>query len=265
MFRRTEVAPDGSGREPGATPPAGATAAGNFVVDPEMPNFSGDLDALLTTAPVFRSAVRGYDRLQVDNYVSWAESELRAARRETDDLVDRYGRACAELEISRRLLARSPEGQEMTVISERMGQMLRMAADEAAALTAAGSAEADQILADARTNAERLEHESKTKSDQLEADARTRSQMLDSETAERRTQLFGDLEREQGRLNTEVENLRAFEREYRSRLKSYFSQQLAALETNESSSTESSAAASLEGSGDPAPKRLRALLGEEEA
>ena len=42
-------------------------------------------------------------------------------------------------------------------------------------------------------------------------------------------------------------------------------QQLAALETNESSSTESNAAASLEGSGDPAPKRLRALLGEEEA
>jgi cell division septum initiation protein DivIVA len=177
MFRRTDVAPDASGREPGATPPAGATAAGNFVVDPEMPNFSGDLDALLTTAPVFRSAVRGYDRLQVDNYVSWAESELRAARRETDDLVDRYGRACAELEISRRLLARSPEGQEMTVISERMGQMLRMAADEAAALTAAGSAEADQILADARTEADaRLRKAHEIKQMAVEASDRMREE-----------------------------------------------------------------------------------------
>src|SRR3954470_3134773 len=118
MFRRTEVAPEGSGREPAGLPAAGATPAGNFVVDPAMPNFSGDFDALLTTAPVFRTSVRGYDRLQVDNYVSWAEAELRTARRETDDLVDRYGRACAELEISRRLLARSPEGQEMTVLSE---------------------------------------------------------------------------------------------------------------------------------------------------
>ena len=63
----------------------------------------------------------------------------------------------------------------------------------------------------------------KTKADRLESDARTRSQMLDSETAERRKQLFGDLEKEKDKLNAEVENLRSFEREYRSRLKSYFS------------------------------------------
>ena len=54
--------------------------------------------------------------------------------------------------------------------------------------------------------------------------------MLDSETAERRQQLFGDLEKEKEKLNAEVENLRSFEREYRSRLKSYFQQQLSALD-----------------------------------
>jgi cell division septum initiation protein DivIVA len=177
MFRRTEVAPDGSGREPDGPRPAGTTPAGNFVVDPEMPNFSGDLAALFTTAPVFRSSVRGFDRLQVDNYVSWAEAELRAARRETDDLVERYGRACAELEISRRLLARSPEGQEMTVLSERMGRMLRMAADEAAALSAAGQAEADQILADARTEADaRLRKAHEIKQLAIEASDRMREE-----------------------------------------------------------------------------------------
>ena len=53
--------------------------------------------------------------------------------------------------------------------------------------------------------------------------------MLDSETAERRAQMFGELERERDKLNAEVENLRAFEREYRSRLKSYFTQQLESL------------------------------------
>src|SRR4051812_47076149 len=172
MFRRSEVAV-GEGRRgaPGMTP------SGNFVAPSPWPNFSGDLDGLLTTAPVFRSAVRGYDRLQVDNYVSWAESELRAARRETDDLVDRYGRACAELEISRRLLARSPEGQEMTVISERMGRMLRMAADEPAELSAAGSAEADQILADARTEADaRLRKAHEIKQMAVEASDRMREE-----------------------------------------------------------------------------------------
>ena len=48
--------------------------------------------------------------------------------------------------------------------------------------------------------------------------------------SERRQQLFGDLEREKDSLDREVENLRAFEREYRSRLKSYFEQQLPALD-----------------------------------
>ena len=79
--------------------------------------------------------------------------------------------------------------------------------------------------------------------------------MLDSETAERRQQLFGDLEKEKDKLNAEVENLRSFEREYRSRLKSYFTQQLEALDG-------SGDAGSLN-SGDHAPKRLKSLLGDE--
>jgi cell division septum initiation protein DivIVA len=218
MFRRTEVAPDGSGSQPGGPMPAGATAAGNFVVDPQMPNFSGDLDALLSTAPVFRAAVRGYDRLQVDNYVSWAEAELRAARRETDDLVDRYGRACAELEISRRLLARSPEGQEMSVLSERMGRMLRMAADEAAGLTAAGQAEADQILADARTEADarlRKAHEIKQMAVEASDRMREEARLLRAEaTAEvdraraQAAQILREAEAERHRLAAEAADKR---------------------------------------------------------
>jgi len=229
----------------------------------------------------------GYDMGEVDQFLDEVESELARLIKENADLRERLGAdgespvdapfaaygAQAEPELEQEgepKAAPVAQVQEIKVAtvsqaSSAAARLLEIATQNADQLVGEARAEADQILADARTNAERLEHESKTKSDQLEADARTRSQMLDSETAERRTQLFGDLEREQGRLNTEVENLRAFEREYRSRLKSYFSQQLAALETNESSSTESNAAASLEGSGDPAPKRLRALLGEEEA
>ena len=82
--------------------------------------------------------------------------------------------------------------------------------------------------------------------------------MLDSETADRRQQMFGDLEKERDKLNGEVENLRSFEREYRSRLKSYFSQQLEALEApSESGGRHAGASA--------APKRLRSILGDDEA
>jgi hypothetical protein len=81
--------------------------------------------------------------------------------------------------------------------------------------------------------------------------------MLDSETSERRVQLFGDLEKERDKLSAEVETLRSFEREYRSRLKSYFTQQLEALQTP------GDTLAPVEET--PAPKRLRSILGEEEA
>jgi DivIVA domain-containing protein len=121
--------------------------------------------------------------------------------------------------------------------------------------------DADRIVGEARAKAERQEAESKATADKMESDARQRAQMLDSETAQRREQLFGDLEKERDKLTTEVENLRAFEREYRSRLKTYFTQQLESL----NSSVESSAAPSGSSEGAPAPKRLRSILGEEES
>jgi cell division septum initiation protein DivIVA len=149
MFRRADAALV-SGEVGADAHPRVPVAA----VPEHRPDVAGALDGLLTAAPVFRSAVRGYDRLEVDNYVAWAESEITAARRETDDLMTRYGQASAELEIARRLLAQSPEGQELTFVSERMGRMLQMAADEASEITATATADADRILAEARADAD---------------------------------------------------------------------------------------------------------------
>jgi DivIVA domain-containing protein len=139
--------------------------------------------------------------------------------------------------------------------SNAAARLLEIATRNADELVEDAKNEADRIVGEARTKAERLESESKGKADRLEADARSRAQMLDSETADRRQQMFGDLEKERDKLNAEVENLRSFEREYRSRLKSYFSQQLEALE------------GPAEGGGNQepaAPKRLRSILGDDE-
>src|SRR3954470_16790964 len=141
--------------------------------------------------------------------------------------------------------------------SNAAARLLEIATRNADELVDQAKNEADKIIGQARTKSERLEAESKVKADRLESDARTRAQMLDSETAERRQQMFGELERERDKLNSEVETLRAFEREYRSRLKSYFGQQLEAL----SGPGESPAVSSEE---PPAPKRLRSILGDDE-
>jgi cell division septum initiation protein DivIVA len=128
---------------------------------------------------VFRTRVNGYDRLQVDNYAAWAESELTALRREVDHLLVRFGDCSAELEISRRLLADAPRGRDVFPVSARVQQMLQLAAEEAAALTEAGAQEAERILAEARTEADarlRKAHEIKelavAAADELNAQAR---------------------------------------------------------------------------------------------
>jgi cell division septum initiation protein DivIVA len=160
------------------------------------------MDALLDTGPGFGYVIRGYDRLQVDHYVAWAESELLARRRENEDLLDRYGRCSAELELSRRLLAQSPEGQDMTQVSERIGTMLRLAADEAAELTAAGAAEAEAILAEARLDADaRLRKAQQIKqlaiadSDRLREDAERMRAEAAAELQAARRQAAAELER----------------------------------------------------------------------
>jgi cell division septum initiation protein DivIVA len=180
------------------------------------PDVAGALDGLLGTAPCFRTALRGYDRLQVDNYVAWAEGEITAVRRQNDDLMIRYGQCSAELEISRRLLARSPEGQAMSALSERIGRMLGMAADEAAELTAGATAEADRILADARTDADarlRKAHEIKEmavqSADQLRQDAERQRAEAEAELQRAREQAARELRETAAQLRREQEQAAA--------------------------------------------------------
>jgi cell division septum initiation protein DivIVA len=216
MFRRVDVDPAGS---------AGAGGPAPDHRDPLPPLYrrsaGSALDALLDTGPGFSTGIRGYDRVQVDNYVAWAEGELVAARRETEDLLTRYGRCAAELEISRRLLAQSPEGQDMTLVSERIGTMLRLAADEAAALTAAGAVEADAIVAEARIDADaRLR-----KAQEIKQLAVATSDRLREDAARMRAEAAAELQRaraqataERERARIEAEQLtRLLEREHRER------------------------------------------------
>jgi cell division septum initiation protein DivIVA len=119
-----------------------------------MPNLQGDLGQLVDHRPVFRTRLQGYDRLEVDNYTTWVEGELVTARRQLDHLLSRFGECSAELEISRRLLAEVPRGRDPFPISDRLREMLRLAADEATVITDAGAEEADRLVAEARTEAD---------------------------------------------------------------------------------------------------------------
>ncbi|MGY1590814.1 hypothetical protein ACI79D_02440 [Geodermatophilus sp. SYSU D00708] len=134
------------------------------------PNVSGDLSTVLDAGPVFRRAVAGYDRFQVDTYVQWAEDELTAAARECSRLEARLLDTRAALDEARELLGHSPGGGAVLRLSRRVGTVLAAAADEAegmradaAADRAAARAEAERLvgygrrlLADARAEADRI-------------------------------------------------------------------------------------------------------------
>jgi len=233
----------------------------------------------------------GYDMGEVDQFLDEVEAELSRLTKENDDLRSKLSAAQSDSPVSHERPAepkveeRAPEPtpepeptaaptpepvaaaavspvetlrvETVPQASSAAARLLEIATRNADELVDEAKGEADKIVGEARTKAERLDSESKNKADRLEADARRRAEMLDGETAERRQQMFGDLERERDKLNGDVENLRSFEREYRARLKSYFSQQLEALESPSDSSSPGS-------QGEPAPKRLRSILGDED-
>ncbi len=228
----------------------------------------------------------GYDMGEVDQFLDEVEAELARLTKENDDLRSKLSAAQSGAPVAapapepvveekpapppapepvaapQPAVAASPvetiRVETVPEASNAAARLLEIATRNADELVEDAKNEADKIIAEARTKSERLDSESRTKADRLEADARTRAQMLDSETAERRRQMFGDLEKERDKLNNEVEGLRSFEREYRSRLKSYFTQQLEALNTGAEPPSSS-------GDEAPAPKRLRSILGEDDS
>jgi len=238
----------------------------------------------------------GYDMGEVDQFLDEVEAELERLTQDNMDLRSKLAAASSSrpegetqsVELPKKVVEPTPAPEvaaptppapapaptpqpvvaaaeqpaPITTISQASGaaaRLLELATRNADEVVADAKDQADKILAEARTKAERMESEARTKADRMESDARARAQKLDSETAERRQQLFGDLEKDRDRLAREVEHLRSFEREYRSRLKNYFATQLAQLEGDDS------VGASLPGSEpEHTPKRLRSLLGEDE-
>jgi hypothetical protein len=169
----------------GAARPWSALETVREPLDRARPNVSGDLPTVFSAAPMFRRALAGYDRFQVDTYVQWAEDELATADRERERLQARSLRTGAELEEARRLLTHSSAGGEFLQVSRRVGDMMAAAADEAESmradaesLRAEAAAQAEQLvaqaerdLADAAAEAARMLTETAAEVAQLAADA----------------------------------------------------------------------------------------------
>ncbi len=211
----------------------------------------------------------GYDMGEVDQFLDEVEAELERLHAENNDLRTKLkaaqsGRpepvpAPAAPAAPVAEVVEKPEAEPVVAPAAPLETIKVVTAAEASGaalrLLELATRNADEVVAEAKVEAEQIVVSAKSQAETLEQDARTRAKHVDAETEAKRTELLGDMERERTRLDSEVDTLRAFEREYRSRLKSYFTEQLQALDGI-------GEGGDLSPAGDQnAPKRLKSILG----
>ncbi|SDM90572.1 DivIVA-like cell division protein Wag31 [Allokutzneria albata] len=188
------------------------------------------------------------------------DAQLGSARSELDDARSRSASVPSARSMDEpRRLAPVPPPSVMEQTSPGGGdhhvqaaKVLGLAQEMADRLTAEAKAESDGMLSEARTKSEQLLSEARAKADSMvnEArtraetmlnDARTRSDTLERKALEKSTALerdaqrkhaevMGNITQEKNTLEKEIDRLRTFEREYRTRLTTFLKSQLGELE-----------------------------------
>jgi DivIVA domain-containing protein len=194
----------------------------------------------------------GYDETEVDEFLDEVEAELTRLYRENDELRSKVaaGGGGAPAEATAPIAPAAPAepdpalARENDELKQKLAAAQRQLAEaanrpapqQAPAPQAAPAAQAPPsetatgILALAQRTADEHIAEARTQADRIVGEARTRADQLKREADDKHRQMIGSLENERVTLEREVEKLRTFEREYRSRLKSYLEGQLRELD-----------------------------------
>src|ERR1017187_5029227 len=187
----------------------------------------------------------GYDEEEVDAFLDEVEAELDRLIQENEELraklaeVLRGGKMAAPLNSPH--LDNGPElmsSEPMRMEPERRPEPMMMGGmkspednmDTAARVLALAQQTADQAIADARREADEtlnrarreaddLLTKARRQSEQITSDARARAESLERDAQERHRQAMGSLVQQREELERRGDDLRAFERESRSRLK----------------------------------------------
>lgn len=143
------------------------------------------------TAPTFLTSLRGYDRAQVDEFLSGNAAELTRLRSEVSELGRRLRQATDHAEATERenrdLRARTAQAPAEEGFGFRAEKLLRLAEQEATELREHANRESTTLLEKARSEAEQHRHE-------VEQQLIARGSQLDQQAAKRTAELA---EREQ--------------------------------------------------------------------
>lgn len=209
---------------------------------------------------------QGYDEEEVDEFLDEVVSELRRLNGENEELRTKLS-ACESrvAELSRsssRSEAAAPVAAPAPVVAPVPAPTPTPTPAPAPVPVAASAPSGVDSAAGMLALAQRLHDEhvaaGKSKGDKLVNDAQAQATRLVREAEEKQRQTLGDLESQRQVLERKVEDLRSFEREYRSRLKAYLETQLRDLEsTSANGGTRSaSSAAGADTAGSPSTSGL---------
>ena len=198
----------------------------------------------------------GYDEEEVDAFLDEVEAELDRLIQENEELraklaeVLRGGKVPAlnapHAEAPADLMPVEPPRHEPEPVRppepvmmptrpaednmDTAARVLALAQQTADQAIADARREADETLGRARREADDILTKARRQSEQITSDARARAESLERDAQERHRQAMGSLVQSREELERRVDDLRAFEREYRSRLKAYLEGQLRDLE-----------------------------------
>jgi DivIVA domain-containing protein len=201
---------------------------------------------------------RGYDEEEVDAFLDEVERELARLIEENNELRAQGGGGGPRPAVA-------GPGGDPRLAQENIdlkSQLDRLSRDKAAAEQAARAmqAELDQIrasggpvvggdgeqqalrvlmmaqrtaddhVADARREADKLLSDSRSKAEEVTREARAKADALERDARQRHQEAMGGLDAKRTALQKHIEELKQFEREYRTRLKAYLESQLRDLD-----------------------------------
>lgn len=208
----------------------------------------------------------GYDMGEVDHFLDQVEQELQrlideneALRQTTKASANGQKTPAATTEVSMDTSARQEQAraevEAETAAAARAGstpagastvavRILEKAATAADELVAEASEQAERVIAEAkekaaqlessaRADAERITNEAHGNASRMDAEAKNKLAQVNKEADDRRAEVFSKLEADRDELAHSIDELQQFEREYRARLKLYFTEQLQALEATD--------------------------------
>ncbi len=195
----------------------------------------------------------GYDEEEVDAFLDEVEAALDELIQENEELKAKLTEALRgrppvslspQAEVPDMMMPESmrhePERRPEPVMMAPMkpvednmdtaARVLALAQQTADQAIADARREADETLGRARREADDILTKARRQAEQVTSDARARAESLERDAQERHRQAMGSLVQSREELERRVDDLRAFEREYRSRLKAYLEGQLRDLE-----------------------------------